>query len=141
MDNLEKVDLIRERLNVSYSVANQALKECDGDVVSALIKLEDLEEENDGFTDDRIHVEGQNLIDKIKEMIKKGNVKKITVRNEQNEIMVEIPVTAGVVGLVLFPYIGILAGMAAMFKEYTLEIDRKEGQSEDKNASKDNNFE
>jgi NACalpha-BTF3-like transcription factor len=141
MDNLEKVDLIRERLNVSYSVANQALKECDGDVVSALIKLEDLEEENDGFTDDRIHVKGQNLIDKIKEMIKKGNVKKITVRNEQNEIMVEIPVTAGVVGLVLFPYIGILAGMAAMFKEYTLEIDRKEGQSEDKNASKDNNFE
>lgn len=134
MDNLEKVDLIRERLNVSYSEANQALEQCDGDVVSALIMLEESQESKDDSADSRINVKGQELIDKIKELIQKGNVNKITVKNEKGETMVEIPITAGVVGLVLFPYIGILAGMAAMMKEYTLEIDQdKESDSNDNN--------
>ena len=140
MDNLEKVDLIRERLNVSYTEANQALEECDGDVVSALIKLEERQDEKseEENVDSRINVKGQELIDKIKELIKRGNINKITVKNEKDEKVVEIPITAGVVGLVLFPYIGILAGMAAMMKEYTLEIDKKKnGNNSDNHNSQD----
>ncbi|MFW5787388.1 MAG: DUF4342 domain-containing protein [Halanaerobiales bacterium] len=126
MDKLEKIDLIKERFNVSYEEANIALEESDGDLVSALISLENQKQEKDREDKTEYKVKGQELIEKIKELIKKGNIKKITVRNEQGETVLEIPVTAGVVGLVLFPYIGILAGLAAMLKEYKLEIDKKD---------------
>lgn len=51
--------------------------------------------------------------------------KKIVVKDNE-KTLVEIPVTAGIVGLVLFPYISILAGLAAMYKDYTLEIDKED---------------
>ena len=135
MNKLEKIDLIRKRLNVSYNEANQALEECDGDVVSALIKLEndmDLGSTNNENeeSDEDIHVKSSELIEKIKEIIKEGNVKKITVKNEEGESVLEIPVTAGVVGLVLFPYLGILGGMAAMLKEYKLEINKEDNEED-----------
>ena len=133
MDKLEKIDLIRNRLNVSYNEANEALEKCDGDVVSALIKLEEEKKDlNKDFEKEEINVMGNELIDKIKNIIREGNVKKITIKNEEGESVLEIPVTAGVVGLVLFPYIGILGGLAAMLKEYKLEI-KKENEEEEEN--------
>lgn len=133
MENLEKIDLLRERLGVSYEVAYKALEESGGDVVEALIKLEKEEKEkvkNLKLDKDIVHVKGQELIDKLKDIIKEGNVNKIVVKNKE-KTLVEIPVTAGVVSLVLFPYVTLLAGMAAMFKEYTLEIDKDKGEEDD----------
>lgn len=132
MDNLEKIDMIRERLGVSYEAAHQALQECDGDVVAALIKLEKDNAGKTGFKSDVFHVKGQELINKIKEIIKEGNVKKIVVKNDE-KTLVEIPITAGVVSLVLFPYLTLLAGAAAMYKDYTLEIDRKKEEETESN--------
>lgn len=122
MEDLEKIDLIRERLHVSYEKANQALQDTDGDVVQALINLE--KERGASEKDNVFHARGQELIDKIKEIIKKGNVNKISVKNNDRTLL-EIPVTAGVASLVIFPYITILGGMAAMFKEYALEIEKE----------------
>jgi len=126
MENLEKIDMIRERMGVSYESAHQALQECDGDVVAALIKLEKdgAAQNQKGFKSDVFHVKGQDLINKIKEVVKEGNVNKIVVKND-DKTLVEIPVTAGVVSLVLFPYLTLLAGATAMYKDYTLEIDKK----------------
>ncbi len=129
MDTLDKIDIIRQRMNVSYQQAKQALEESDGDILEALILLEkyggkkkqEQEKENDY---NKFRVKSQELVDKLKEIIKEGNVSKISIKNEEKTLL-EIPVTAGVVSLVLFPYITILAGLAAMFKEYTLEINRK----------------
>ncbi len=124
MENLEKIDLVRERLGVSYEKAHKTLQETNGDVIEALIKLEKEEGKKGlGIHTDQFHVKSQELVNKLKEIIKEGNVNKITVKNNE-KTLVEIPVTAGVVGLVLFPYLTLLAGAAAMYKDYTLEIDR-----------------
>ncbi len=130
MDELDKIDLIRERMNVSYERAKQVLDEVNGDVVQALINLEK-EQESKGYDDkNNIKVKGEELITKLKEIIKEGNISKITVKN-RDKTLIEIPVTAGVVSLVLFPYLTVLAGMAAMYKEYKLEIERKDNDGED----------
>ena len=136
MEKLEKIDIIKKRLDVSYNEANQALEDCDGDVVKALIKLEEnkeTEENHESGEKEKMNVMGNELIDKLKEIIKEGNVKKITIKNNEGDSLLEIPVTAGVVGLVLFPYIGILGGMAAMLKEYKLEIKKEKEEEEDLN--------
>lgn len=126
MDKLDKLDLLRERLGVSYDEANRVLEETNGDVVEALIKLEKEKKKTKSEGTEKVfNVKGQELIEKIKEIIKEGNANKIVIKNKEKTLL-EIPVTAGVVGLVLFPYITILGGMAALFKEYTLEIDKKE---------------
>ncbi|MGM0409495.1 MAG: DUF4342 domain-containing protein [Bacillota bacterium] len=139
MNKLEKIDMIRERLNVSYSRANEALEENDGDVVSAIIMLEDeMKNSKKNFEKENIHVMGNELMEKLKELIHEGNIKKITIKNEKGESILEIPVTAGVVGLVLFPYIGILGGMAAMLKEYKLEISR-DLENENNDLNNENN--
>ncbi|HOA40840.1 MAG TPA: DUF4342 domain-containing protein [Halanaerobiales bacterium] len=122
MDLLEKIDQIRKRLGVSYEAAYQALEDCNGDLIAAIIKLEK-EKQKAGKHVDVIQVKAQELINKIKEIIKEGNVNKIVVKNEEQTLM-EIPVIAGVISLVLFPYLTLLAGAAALYKDYTLEIDR-----------------
>ncbi|AZO95025.1 DUF4342 domain-containing protein [Iocasia frigidifontis] len=134
MENLEKIDLIRQRIDVSYEKAYQALQETDGNVVEALIKLE---KEGDGqkkfnLDTDLFHVKGQDLINKIKNIIKEGNVNKVIVKNDE-KTLVEIPVTAGVVSLVLFPYLTLLAGATAMYKDYTLEIERNKEEEQNIN--------
>lgn len=133
MENLKKIDMIRERLGVSYESANKALQECDGDVVAALIKLEK-EGKSGGIKSEVFHVKGQEIVNKIKEIVKEGNVNKIVVKNDE-KTLVEIPVTAGVVSLVLFPYLTLLAGATAMYKDYTLEIDKKKDDGANGNGS------
>ena len=136
MEKIEKIDLIRERLGVSYERANQALEEANGDVVEALIKLEKEDVKSGGFsfnpftnTKESINVKGQELIGKIKELVKEGNINKIVVKNDDKTLL-EIPVTAGVVSLVIFPYLTLLAGLAAMYKDYSLEISRNDQKKE-----------
>lgn len=136
MENLEKIDMIKGRLGVSYEKAYQALEESDGDVVRALIKLEKEVGAENGDGDetgkriDFLHVKGQELYNKVKDIVKEGNVNKIIVKSDEKTV-VEIPVTAGVASMVLFPYVTLLAGAAAIFKEYTLEIEKKEENNEE----------
>ncbi len=134
MEKIEKIDMIRERLGVSYEQANQALDEANDDVVEALIKLEKATTKRDGFNfnpfnTETINVKGQELIGKIKELVREGNVNKIVVKNDDKTLL-EIPVTAGVLSLVLAPYLTLLAGAAAMYKDYSLEITKKEASEE-----------
>lgn len=127
MDNLEKIDKIRDRFNVTYAEAERALRENDGDLIRTLISIE--ENADTAFKTERntnkFHVKGRELVARIKEIIREGNVNKIVVKNNQQTLL-EIPVTAGVASLVLFPYITVLGGMAALYKDYTLEIERAE---------------
>jgi hypothetical protein len=99
-------------------------------VISAIIKLEKEGAEGKKINTDVLHVKGQELINKIKELIKEGNVNKIVVKNDE-KTLAEIPVTAGLVSLVLFPYLTLLAGAAALYKDYTLEIDRSQSKNEE----------
>ncbi|MDY5103377.1 MAG: UBA/TS-N domain protein, partial [Agathobacter sp.] len=42
MDNFEKVEKLKERANVTYEEAKQALEACDWDILEAMIYLEKL---------------------------------------------------------------------------------------------------
>ena len=74
-----------------------------------------------------INVQGQDLVKKVKEIIRKGNVNKITVKKD-GEAKLTIPVNAGVgivlVSIILAPVIAILIALAAVATDYTLEIER-----------------
>lgn len=130
--NLEKVDLIRERLGVSYKEAKEALEQANGDVVLALVFLEDRQFR----LDEKVESEGRKLWDKIRALIRKGNVTKIRLKKE-DRVLAEIPVNVGalgVVGVVAVPplaVLGVAGTLAALATNCTLEIERPDGTVEE----------
>ncbi|MDQ7816232.1 MAG: DUF4342 domain-containing protein [Melioribacteraceae bacterium] len=73
-------------------------------------------------------VKGQELINKVEELIKEGNARRIIIKDEKGHTFIEIPVTVGVLGAMFAPIltaVGALAGMAANF---TVEVVKKENE-------------
>ena len=85
---------------------------------------------------EEITVRGGELVDKVKELIQEGNVRRLVVRRASGEILVEIPLTAGVgiAGLVtlMAPVLAALGAMAALVADFRVQIEREESAPEDK---------
>ena len=70
-------------------------------------------------------VEGKKVVNKIKELIKEGNVRKITVKDNKGKIILSLPVTAGVIGAILLPPLVVLGAIAALLTECTITVQRE----------------
>ena len=82
-------------------------------------------------------VKGQELLSKIEELIREGNITKIIIKDEKGNTYLEFPIVAGVLGAVFAPLltsIGALAGIAA---NYTIEVIRKDDSSDKHRTSPD----
>lgn len=132
MDNLEKIDIIRERLGVSYKEAKDALDQTEGDVVQALINLE----QHNKRWDDKMDDAGKKISEYIRDIIKKGNVTKVRLK-KGDKVIFEISATIGALGvggaLLSTPLaiIGVVGTVAALIKNYKLEIVRPDGNVEE----------
>ncbi|HEY8259327.1 MAG TPA: DUF4342 domain-containing protein [Gemmatimonadales bacterium] len=69
-------------------------------------------------------VSGERLVSKVKELIHQGNVRRIIVRNDEGETIMEIPLTIGVVGAVLLPMLVAVGAIAALASDYQLVVER-----------------
>ncbi|MBQ7702885.1 MAG: DUF4342 domain-containing protein [Firmicutes bacterium] len=107
---LEKIELVKDRTGVSYKDAKDALEACDGSVVDAIIAIEEkMDEKEPGSIGEYV----RTTVAKVKELVNKGNITKISVKKD-DESIVNIPVTVGLVGAVLAPW-GLLAAAIAAF--------------------------
>jgi len=79
-------------------------------------------------------VKGEELLKKVKEIIHEGNVRKIIIKNEEGKTYLEIPVTIGVVGVLLAPVWAAIGALAAVASKFKIEIIKKE---EEKEAEKE----
>jgi len=48
-------------------------------------------------------VNGEELLGKVKEIIREGNARRLIIKDKDGKTMIEIPLTAGVVGIVIAP--------------------------------------
>jgi len=120
---LEKIDIIRDRTGVSYREAKEALERSQGNVLEALIELDEKPDTN--WTEE-FSVRSGDVIDKVKGLIYEGNVNKISVKSE-GRTLVEIPVTFGAIGAMILPHLAVLGVLVAMFKRCTIEVVRNDG--------------
>jgi hypothetical protein len=67
-------------------------------------------------------VSGADLVTKIKSLIKEGNARRIIIKDVKGKVIMEIPLTVGVVGAVLAPILAAIGAMAALIKECTIEV-------------------
>ncbi|MGI6204742.1 MAG: DUF4342 domain-containing protein [Anaerovoracaceae bacterium] len=108
---LEKIELVKDRTGVTYKEAKEALEASDGSVVDAIISIE---ENIDGGVSGNAGAQGAALVNAIGEAVKKGNVAKIVVKNQDDDILLNIPVNAGIIGAIVAPW-GVVAGIIASF--------------------------
>ena len=82
-------------------------------------------------TDDRrrpyteeFRVSGERVLAKVKELVHEGNVRRITIKNDEGRTLIEIPLTIGVIGTVLLPVWAAIGAIAALAANLTIAVDR-----------------
>jgi hypothetical protein len=70
-------------------------------------------------------VKGEELLSKIKQLVKEGNVRKITISNKQGKTLIVMPLTVGVVGAVFAPVLAAVGAIAALVTDCTIKVERK----------------
>ena len=74
-------------------------------------------------------VTADELLSKVKEIIKEGNARKIIIKNEKEEIIMEFPLTIGAIGVVLAPVFAAVGSIAALATDCTIIVEKKEKQN------------
>jgi hypothetical protein len=71
-------------------------------------------------------VDGEKLVAKIKELIHEGNIRKVIIKDKDGKVMMETPVTFGVVGVLLAPQLAAIGAIAALLSEATIVVEKTE---------------
>ncbi len=70
-------------------------------------------------------VDGEQVVAKIKELLNEGNIRRIIIKNEDGKVVVEFPVTVGVVGVLLAPTFAAVGAVAALLTKCTIVVERR----------------
>jgi hypothetical protein len=70
-----------------------------------------------------IRVEGSELLDKVKQLIHEGNVRRVIIKQGDRSVA-EFPLTVGVVGTVLAPVLAAVGALAALLTDCSIEVER-----------------
>jgi hypothetical protein len=70
-------------------------------------------------------VNGETLIKKVKELIREGNVRKITIKDKNDKELMSFPLSFGVVGAVIAPVLAAIGAIAALIGECTISVERE----------------
>ncbi len=69
-------------------------------------------------------INGKDLLNRIEQFIKEGNVRKVTILNKEGREIMSFPLTIGLVGAVLAPLMAAIGALAALIGECTITVER-----------------
>ena len=75
---------------------------------------------------EEFQLSGDALVAKIKELLHEGNIRRITLKNEEGKTLIEIPLTVGVVGALLLPVWAAIGAIAALVVKLTIVVEKVE---------------
>lgn len=80
---------------------------------------------NKSAFEETINVKGEELVGKIKSLVKEGNVRRIIIKDKNGKDIIQIPLTLGVVGAVLAPALAAVGAIAALVTECSITVQRE----------------
>ena len=89
------------------------------------------DEAQEGGRKERYKLAGEKLLTKVKELLKEGNVRRITIKNDEDKTLIEIPLTFGVVGAAIFPVWAAVGAIAALVTDCSIEVERLDTEEEE----------
>lgn len=78
------------------------------------------------ITKETIKVQGEKLLNKVKELVKEGNVRKISIHEKDGKELMSFPLSIGVVGAVFAPVLAAVGALAALIGECSITVEREE---------------
>jgi len=74
---------------------------------------------------EEIQVLGKDLVEKVKEIVHEGNVRRIIIKEENGHTLVEIPVTWAAVGVIAAPVLAAVGAISALVTKCTIVVERR----------------
>jgi hypothetical protein len=74
------------------------------------------------------HINGEDILKKIKELIAEGNVTRITIANKQGKELASFSLTVGIAGAILVPPLAIVAAVATIAGECTITVEKEKAE-------------
>lgn len=106
----------------------QAQAEVDGIEVDVEVEVEEAEAAAEGEAEEgreEYTVCGEDLLSRVKELVREGNIRRITIRSEEGNTLIEIPLAIGVVGAMLLPVWAAVGAIAALVTNCTIAVERR----------------
>jgi len=76
-------------------------------------------------TQEEFKVNGEELLAKVNAIIKEGNVRRIIIKDKDGKTLIEVPLTIGVVGIVLAPVLAAVGAIAALVTECSIIVEKE----------------
>lgn len=73
---------------------------------------------------EEFRINGDALVTKVKELLREGNIRRLIIKNEKGEVLIEIPMTLGVVGAIVLPVWAALGAIAALAANLTIVVEK-----------------
>lgn len=80
------------------------------------------------FHTEEFRVDGEKLIGKVKELIHEGSIRRVIIKDKEGKTILEIPMTFGVVGVLIAPQLAAIGAIAALISEATVVVEKEEVQ-------------
>ncbi len=78
------------------------------------------------FRTEEFKVNGEELLARIKKLIHEGNIRRIIIKDKDGKIIMEVPMTLGVVGALIAPQLAAIGAIAALLTEATVVVEKSE---------------
>ena len=75
---------------------------------------------------EEFELSGDEVVAKVKELVHEGNIRRITIKNEEGKTLIEVPLTLGVIGAVLMPTLAAIGAIAALVTDCTIVVEKVE---------------
>ena len=128
---IEAIDQVMDRVpGVTYAEVKEALIKCDGDVVDAIILLQNNSTNEENIKskktfEDVFGKDSEQIKEEITELIRKSYVIRIVIE-KNGKIIMNIPITAGVVGVVFAPILTLIGLSASVLAKYRIKIENED---------------
>jgi hypothetical protein len=86
--------------------------------------------QNEKTNHESFKVSGDEILTKIKEIIKEGNARRIIIKNEKEETIMEFPLTIGAIGVVLAPIFAAVGTLTALATHCTILVEKRTDEKE-----------
>ena len=73
---------------------------------------------------EEFEVTGDKLIATVKEIVRQGNIRRVGIKNEKGESLIEFPLTLGVAGALILPTLAAIGAIAALVTKCTIVVEK-----------------
>ena len=75
---------------------------------------------------EEFQVSGDMLVAKIKELVREGNIRRVIIKNEEGRTLIDVPLTLGVVGVLVAPQLAAIGAIAALISHGSIVVEKVE---------------